>query len=180
MRFTKLTAMAALTLSALLSMANMVFADQAQFAAGGANCKAANLNQATQLRWDQFGVFNPSTTPYFVVCALQRDQPALLTENLASGATIGAMITGVFDPGAGGPISCTWRVTDANLATNTLSFNGFAQTINDPTPGGAARRVANANINLTTDNPARNDLWSTVVCALPPNTGIARVGLLFK
>ena len=145
------------TIAASLVLASSLLAPtmaNAQVISSGADCMAANLNQALQgIGWSQRGVVNNATSPFFVVCPMEWDAGALNPVNAVVFATF---------PGSG-VIECTARSQNAISGV----FTSVSFTVTSGQNTGVAE--TGANVAALTFNGVNN----SIVCALDSGEGIS-------
>lgn len=151
--------------------------DAAADSNSGTACRAANLNQAFDLKWDHLRVANASTYQRWVVC------PATIsTEFTYDGSK--AVIWG---PSSGSvyawfgttasnsaEVGCIWReIPHETTGTNVEVTNLAAALL---TPDAALPDVSSATFDLSSFNFY---FTSTLTCRMDPGTGINSYQILF-
>lgn len=135
----------------------------------GTACRAANLNQAFDLKWDHMRVLNASTFKRWVVC------PATIATELYWDGSTGVDIYG---PSAGdiyawfgstasssAEVYCIWREIPSNNEGTEVTNLGAATITAD----GALPDVSSATIDLSAFGFYDTN---TVTCRMDPGTGI--------
>jgi hypothetical protein len=143
----------------------------------GSNCKAANLNQAFELAWNQARVINPSsnTVNRFVVCNISIGVQAIEDGRAGADALLftaveAGAVTGWFDTGVTDSISCIVREISASQSGNA-GVDQVTLTIApaDTLPGTrSVPWVADDGIDVALLSGSS----LTATCQLPPGTGI--------
>ena len=120
----------------------------------GSACNPATLGQALNLGFttNQFGVSNPGTSSFFVVCPIHRQ-----SDGIFDTVFVGAELT---DP-TGGEIDCVVRLAEPDNA----NLNAFPLTLTRGTAG-----YEQTNIAITIESGF--DVNGTIVCALEPGETI--------
>ena len=137
----------------------------------GAACHAANLNQALQgLNWNQFRIYNTSTRPLFVACPVVRGISAADSDDDDNIVDFGGQIAVWYDNGATQEVTCVWREMPSTAAINSeqIAFVGTAP-IPVTLPGVGFIFLDLGSMFQHETSPVS---YQTVVCKLPPNTGI--------
>lgn len=140
---------------------------QATHSFPGAMCKAANLNQALQLAWDQFGARNPNPIggpSFFVVCPIPR-----AADDDSNPETFEIFVQ--YDHIDATTVSCTFR--DLDIDTTTPGTGVQIENFSNFTIGSSntAPDIDRVSRNETIDANDPDNVWN-YVCTLHPQTRI--------
>lgn len=148
-----------------------------QRAVNGTICKAANLNQAFDLKWDHVRVINNSTQTRWVVCPVEAatDHYKDAFNNTTTGDELVAGVVQVMPwfgsgaaPGAG--VTCIWRSLDHNgIVSETISMTDTAPATMMSTSLDASFAGTHSPVTFLKN-------W-TITCSLAPQSGINEISV---
>ena len=166
---------ASLLLAATFVSTPSVAATDASSNNPGTACHPANLGQALRgLKWDQFRVSNPTDESFFVACPVTRALAGADANDDNLLEQVFGWVDVWFDTGATEDVACIWREMpfDAAIASDQIFAMGTASL---PSKFPFVVDVSFDLGSFSTQAQAAN--YQTVVCALPPKTGVNNIEL---